>query len=67
MACLGLLPDKETSEDLEEASSARGVCTNRKCGRAATRMVNGEPVCSSCNVYFGHQDSGHAYMIVSRY
>ncbi len=65
MAYFGLLPDRET--DLEGASNARGVCTNGKCGRAATRTVAGEPVCASCNVYFGNQDSGRSYMIVSRH
>jgi hypothetical protein len=64
VACFGLLPDKETDEGAREAG---GVCVNRKCGRAATRTVDGVSVCSSCNVYNGKQDSGRAYTIVSRY
>jgi hypothetical protein len=64
MAFFGLLPDKEIDEGVREVG---GVCVNRQCGRAATRTVNGVPVCSSCNVYNGKQDSGRPYTIVSRY
>jgi hypothetical protein len=55
------------AEERSLGSPTGEQCTNyNTCGNPAIQRVDGAPVCGSCNVHFGSQDSGRPYMIVSR-